>query len=328
VQEKIQAVADFLAKKRAKVSDRARPDIDTNEAARAYIHLLRAATSGRGTQEEFDKNVAAGRGLPAGDDSYYARMLRGSATSHRDWLVANEVRHKMRYKWADFFKEYDLLLCPAAASAAFPHDHEGERHERTIEINGRRVPTTDQLFWAGYPGMAYLPARWRRSGRPERACPWASRSSAPSTVIAPAYRWRGCSSANTRFRAPARLRLRREIPMEQRTLGKSDLRVSAIGLGPMSMSGTYGKSDDEQSIRVIHAALDRGVNFLDSSDLYGWGHNEQLLKRALLGRRKRVVLATKFGNVQTADGKGAFVDGRPAHVARPVTRASSGSAWT
>jgi len=92
VQEKIQAVANFLAKKRAKVSDRARPDIDTNEAARAYIHLLRAATSGRGTQEEFDKNVAAGRGLPAGDDSYYARMLRGSTTSHRDWLVANEVR--------------------------------------------------------------------------------------------------------------------------------------------------------------------------------------------------------------------------------------------
>jgi len=102
--------------------------------------------------------------------------------------------------------------------------------------------------------------------------------------------------------------------MEQRTLGKSDLRVSSIGLGLMSMSGTYGKSDDEQSIRVIHAALDRGVNFLDSSDLYGWGHNEQLLKRALKGRRKGVVLATKFGNVQTPDGKGAFVDGRPAWV--------------
>src|SRR4029077_140206 len=67
VQEKIQAVADFLAKKRAKVSDRARPDIDTNEAARVYIHLLRAATSGRGTQEEFDRNGAArSGGVPAG----------------------------------------------------------------------------------------------------------------------------------------------------------------------------------------------------------------------------------------------------------------------
>jgi len=104
--------------------------------------------------------------------------------------------------------------------------------------------------------------------------------------------------------------------MEHRVLGKSDLRVSAIGLGLMSMSGTYGRSDDEQSIRVIHAALDRGVNFLDSSDLYGWGHNEQLLKRALKGRRQGVVVSTKFGNVQTPDGKSAFIDGRPAYVAQ------------
>src|SRR5215510_8716715 len=104
--------------------------------------------------------------------------------------------------------------------------------------------------------------------------------------------------------------------MEQRTLGKSGLRVSAMGLGLMSMSGTYGKSDDELSVRVIHAALDRGVNFLDSSDLYGWGQNETLLGRALKGRRQGVVLATKFGNVQTPDGKGAFVDGRPAYVAQ------------
>ena len=63
----------------------------------------------------------------------------------------------MRWRWAEFFREYDLLLCPAAATAAFPHDHEGERHERTITVNGRRVPTTDQLFWAGYPAMAFLP---------------------------------------------------------------------------------------------------------------------------------------------------------------------------
>jgi amidase len=98
-------------------------------------------------------------------------MLRGSTTSHRDWLAANEARQKMRWKWAEFFKEYDLLLCPAAASAAFPHDHVGERHERTIEINGRRVPTTDQLFWAGYSGMCYLPstvapAGFTKSGLP------------------------------------------------------------------------------------------------------------------------------------------------------------------
>src|SRR5215813_10570944 len=103
--------------------------------------------------------------------------------------------------------------------------------------------------------------------------------------------------------------------MEHRVLGKSDLRVSAIGLGLMSMSGTYGRSDDEQSIRVIHAALDRGVNFLDSSDLYGWGHNEQLLKRALKGRRQGVVLATKFGNVQTPAVHEGALAVRRLHVA-------------
>jgi aryl-alcohol dehydrogenase-like predicted oxidoreductase len=104
--------------------------------------------------------------------------------------------------------------------------------------------------------------------------------------------------------------------MHVRKLGNSDLTVSAIGLGCMSMSGTYGKSDDEQSIAVVHRALDLGVNFIDSSDMYGWGHNEQLLGRALKGRRHRAVLATKFGQVQSPDGKGNLVDGSPAYVAR------------
>jgi amidase len=78
--------------------------------------------------------------------------------AHRDWLGFNEERHKMRWKWHEFFRGYDLLLCPAAASTAFPHDHEGERHERTIVVNDKNVPTTDQLFWAGYSGVVYLPS--------------------------------------------------------------------------------------------------------------------------------------------------------------------------
>jgi aryl-alcohol dehydrogenase-like predicted oxidoreductase len=104
--------------------------------------------------------------------------------------------------------------------------------------------------------------------------------------------------------------------MHYRILGNSDLRVSAIGLGCMSMSGTYGKSDDAQSIDVIHRALDLGINFLDSSDMYGWGHNEQLLGRALKARRDTAVLTTKFGQVQSPDGKGNLVDGSPAYVTR------------
>ncbi|HTI54635.1 MAG TPA: aldo/keto reductase [Verrucomicrobiae bacterium] len=101
--------------------------------------------------------------------------------------------------------------------------------------------------------------------------------------------------------------------MEQRTLGKSALAVSAIGLGCMSMSNVYGKGDDTESIAVVHHALDLGVNFLDSSDMYGWGQNEELLGRALRGRRDRVVLATKFGNLRKPDGT-AGVNGRPEYV--------------
>ena len=101
--------------------------------------------------------------------------------------------------------------------------------------------------------------------------------------------------------------------MEMRTLGKSGIKVSAIGLGLMSMSGIYGNANDEESIRVIHYALDKGINFLDSADMYGWGHNEELLGRALKGRREGVIVATKFGQVKLADGR-QDVDGSPSYV--------------
>jgi aryl-alcohol dehydrogenase-like predicted oxidoreductase len=99
-----------------------------------------------------------------------------------------------------------------------------------------------------------------------------------------------------------------------RTLGGSSLSVFPIGLGCMSLSGVYGKSDDAEAIRVVHHAIDRGVTFLDSSDMYGWGHNETLLGKALAGgRRARVVLATKFGQTQRPGGANG-VDGRPDYV--------------
>jgi aryl-alcohol dehydrogenase-like predicted oxidoreductase len=103
--------------------------------------------------------------------------------------------------------------------------------------------------------------------------------------------------------------------MRMRRLGNSSLTASSIGLGLMSMSGTYGKSDDQECIGVIHRALDLGINHLDSSDMYGWGQNEELLGRAIKGKRDRVLVATKFGQVRSPDGKGNLVDGRPAYVA-------------
>ena len=97
-----------------------------------------------------------------------------------------------------------------------------------------------------------------------------------------------------------------------RKLGRSDIDVSAIGLGCMSFSGTYGPSDDAAGITLIHDALEAGVTFFDSSDAYGKGHNETLLGSALKGKRAGVVIATKFGNLGGAGGK--YADGRPEFV--------------
>src|SRR5262249_3062958 len=102
--------------------------------------------------------------------------------------------------------------------------------------------------------------------------------------------------------------------MQLRTLGKSSLSVSALGLGGMSFSGAYGPGEDAESIALIHRALALGINFIDSSDMYGWGHNEELLGRALRGRRD-VVLATKFGQVRNEGGRN-LVNGRPEYVAQ------------
>jgi aryl-alcohol dehydrogenase-like predicted oxidoreductase len=104
------------------------------------------------------------------------------------------------------------------------------------------------------------------------------------------------------------------VQSKPRNLGSSGLSVFPIGLGCMSFSGIYGTSDDAEAIRVIHHALDRGVTLLDSSDMYGWGHNETLLGRALSGgRRAKVVLATKFGQVQRPNAPSG-VNGRPEYV--------------
>jgi len=100
---------------------------------------------------------------------------------------------------------------------------------------------------------------------------------------------------------------------ERRRLGKAGPEVSAIGLGCMSLSGVYGRSDDEAAIALVQRAIDLGVNHLDSSDMYGWGHNEELLGRALKGRRDRVVVATKFGQTRRPGGANG-VDGRPEYV--------------
>jgi aryl-alcohol dehydrogenase-like predicted oxidoreductase len=108
--------------------------------------------------------------------------------------------------------------------------------------------------------------------------------------------------------------------MKQRILGRDrPLAVPAIGLGCMGMSPIYGTPDPERCIATLRRAIDLGAGLLDSSDLYGMGANEELIGRAIAGRRDRLVLATKFGNVRKADGSPG-VDGRPEYVAKACAR--------
>jgi aryl-alcohol dehydrogenase-like predicted oxidoreductase len=105
----------------------------------------------------------------------------------------------------------------------------------------------------------------------------------------------------------------KEQRIEERLLGGSRIEVSAIGLGCMSLSGIYGASSDDDGIALIRAALDHGITLLDTSDAYGAGHNEELVGKAIKGRRSEVVLATKFGNLGGRGGK--FADGRAEYAA-------------
>src|SRR4028118_2221704 len=102
--------------------------------------------------------------------------------------------------------------------------------------------------------------------------------------------------------------------MKQRKLGNQGLVVSELGLGCMGMSEFYGIADESEAIASIHRALDLGVSFLDTADMYGVGHNEELVGRAIKGRRDEVVLATKFGNVRGPKGERLGISGKPDYV--------------
>ena len=102
--------------------------------------------------------------------------------------------------------------------------------------------------------------------------------------------------------------------MKTRKLGNQGLEVSALGLGCMGMSEFYGSGDEQEAISTIHQAIDLGVNFLDTADMYGPFTNEKLVGRAIKDRRDRVIIATKFGNVRSAEGGWLGINGKPEYV--------------
>jgi amidase len=158
IQVVLRNLAAFLTRSGTKVSNNALPQIDLATAHRVFIQLLRAATSGSISDEAYSRAQTAARNSSLDNDDYYQWMVIAQAMPHRDWHAWNEQRHHMAVAWEEYFTHYDLLLCPAAASTAFTHNQKGERWERMITVNGKPQPTTTQMFWAGFSGMAYLPS--------------------------------------------------------------------------------------------------------------------------------------------------------------------------
>lgn len=154
----LESAVDALSKLGMQVDFAARPNFNNTEYHATYIRLLRAATAGRASSEFFDVMLEEAEQVLATDFSYKAMQAKGTTTRHREWLKDNERRAHFREAWAAFFENYDLLLCPAAASTAFKQDQRGDRSDRLIPINGKLESVLDQMFWAGISSLAYLPS--------------------------------------------------------------------------------------------------------------------------------------------------------------------------
>ncbi len=146
-----------LAEAGSSVEQAARPAIDAGRANHVYMRLLQAETAAGFSEAVLDQFREAAAGLDPHDRSAAAGRVRGAVQSHREWLSADESRHRTRADWAAFFDEFDVLLCPVMPTTAFPHDH-SPMDERTVTVNGAPFPYLDQLFWAGLASAAYLPA--------------------------------------------------------------------------------------------------------------------------------------------------------------------------
>ena len=156
--DQLQATVDRLAAAGVRIRETPGPVRDPARAHLVYLMLLRAATGSRLPASQIAEHRARAEVSDPDDLSYGTIVDRAVTMSHQEWQAWNDERALLRREWAGFFESCDLLLTPVAASAAFPHDHEGERADRVIPINGSSEPTVDQLFWAGFPGVVYLPA--------------------------------------------------------------------------------------------------------------------------------------------------------------------------
>ncbi|HCB37191.1 MAG TPA: amidase, partial [Acidimicrobiaceae bacterium] len=148
----LRGAADALADAGAQVSDTARPAFTFDKAVDTFMHLLSAAEAGTWTLAELDE-VAASDSPPAGELGIWHAALR-----HREWLSWHERRLQQRARWAEFFREWDVVLLPVTPTAAIRHDHSRPQTARTVEVDGVARPYEDTIKWMGLTGVAWLPA--------------------------------------------------------------------------------------------------------------------------------------------------------------------------
>jgi amidase len=158
ISSSLRELGKFLKKSGAKVDFAARPAFDAKAAYENYLVLLNAALSARMPDKVLDRMRQMLANASENDHSAAVLSARGNVIEHRLWLRANEARARMRAAWAEFFKEFDVLISPVGATAAVVHDHSGNMGERSIVVNGKKLNVADQLFWAGYSCNFGLPS--------------------------------------------------------------------------------------------------------------------------------------------------------------------------
>lgn len=156
--ERVMRVAEVASSHGAAVDYEARPEFSNAHTHDIYEKLLHAAMSARQPEEAFQANLNRARALQPDDMSDSARLARASTQYYKDWHAQAELRTHLRWAWHRFFSEYDILLTPMCASAAFPHDHNPKLSARSMVVDGVERPYMEQLFWAGLTGVSYLPS--------------------------------------------------------------------------------------------------------------------------------------------------------------------------
>ncbi len=171
VKDCLQNAADTLANAGAVITE-SKPDIDLASGFEIYHQLLASATSAGLPDEIFSGMLETAKTLSDDDHSESARRLRGSTALHRTWHGLDYARTMLREVWADFFKEFDVLLCPTVSVTAFPHDHSEDFLARRLIVNGEERGYFDTgIFWAGITNMCYLPATIAPAGLAKNGLP-------------------------------------------------------------------------------------------------------------------------------------------------------------